>query len=90
MRSGFLARAGIVLGPLAVSFGYGGGLGADPTRAALIFLSDAALTEILATLDAAGNEEATELALVAVSDEPNTDVRVSHELLTVIEIEEKT
>lgn len=90
MRSGFLARAGIAFGPLAVSFGYGGGFGAEPTRAALVFLSDAALTEILATLDVTGNEEATELALVAVSDEPKTDVRVSHGLLTIIEIEEET
>jgi hypothetical protein len=90
VRSGFFARAGFAFGPLAVSFGYGGGLVAEPTRAAVVFLSDAALTEILATLDVTGHEEATEFALVAVSDEPKTDVEVSHRLLTVIEIEEET
>ncbi len=90
MRTGFLARAGIALGPLAVSFGYGGGLESAPTRGAFVYLSDAALTEIVKALDVAGDDEATELAFVAVSDEPRTDVRTSHEPLTVIETEDET
>jgi hypothetical protein len=90
VATGFLARAGIALGPLAVSFGYGGGLASAPLRVALVYLSDAALTEIVTALDVTGDEEAAEFALVAVSDQPRTDVRTSHGALTVIETEEET
>lgn len=90
MRTGFLARAGIALGPLAVSFGYGGGLESAPTRVAFVYLSDAALTEIVTALDVTGDDEAAELAFVAVTHEPRTDVRTSHAPLTVIETEEET
>ena len=90
MRTGFLARAGIGLGPLAVSFGYGGGLESAPTRVAFVYLSDAALTEIATALDVVGDDEASAIAFVTVSDEPRTDVRASHAPLTVIETEEET
>lgn len=90
MRTGFLARAGIALGPLAVSFGYGGGLESAPARVALVYLSDAALTEIVTALDVAGDDEAMALAFVVVSAELETDVRTSHEPRTVIETEDET
>ncbi len=84
MRSGFLARTGAAFGPLAVSFGYGGRL-----PFVFVLLSDGALTEIVASLDAAADAAAVELALIAVSDQPATDVQASHALRTVIELEDE-
>ena len=89
MRTGFLARTGLALGPLAASFGYGGGLDSALDRVALVLLSDAAMTEILASLDVTGNGDVAELVVIAVADEPATDVRLSHERMTVIELEDE-
>lgn len=89
MRTGFLARTGLALGPLAVSFGFGGGVEIAPTRVAEIYLSDAALTQIVATAEVSGNDEVEGLALVTVTEELRTDVRASHAPKTVIELEDE-
>jgi hypothetical protein len=88
--AGFLARGGIALGPAAVSFGYGAPLNDVTFRAALVFLSDTAMTEILVALEATGDAEDSPLALVTLSDEPKVDVRTTHAPLTVVEIVEET
>ncbi len=89
MRTGFLARGGFSFGPFAVSFGLGGGVDPQLTRRALVLLSNAPMTEVDVSLDSAGASEDGVRVVVSLADEPFVDVRVSHEPLTDIELEDE-
>ncbi len=89
MRTGFLARGGFPFGPFAVSFGLGGGLEPGFTRRALVLLSNAPMTEVDVSLETTGAADDGVRVVVSLVDEPLVDVRVSHEPLTDIELEDE-